>query len=117
MVIMSDIKIKRCPFCGGLPVKSSNDNGEGFMDAWIECVNIKCEINPHVSDPNMHSALEFWNQRHDDNLTNQVAELRAVVFEANKYLDINNLTTIGHGSNLHEWFKQALELTLKDGEL
>ena len=73
---MSDIKIKRCPFCGGLPVKSSNDNGEGFMDAWIECVNLKCEINPHVSDPNMHSALEFWNQRHDDNLTNQVAELR-----------------------------------------
>ena len=44
-----------------------------------------------------------------DTLIAQVAELRAVVYEANKYLDINNLTTIGHGSKLHEWFKQALE--------
>ena len=61
------------------------------------------------------AAVQAINQH--DTLINQVAELRAVVFEANKYLDINNLTTIGHGSNLHEWFKQALELTLKDGEL
>lgn len=49
-----------------------------------------------------------------DKLTQQVAELRAVVYEANKYLDINNPTTIGHGSNLHEWFKQALAETDKE---
>tara|TARA_R110002096_G_scaffold370010_2_gene563469 strand:- start:262 stop:651 length:390 start_codon:yes stop_codon:yes gene_type:complete len=45
----------------------------------------------------------------NEELTKQVAELRSVVYEANKYLDINNLTTIGSGSKLHEWFKQALK--------
>ena len=106
---MSDIKKVMGIFIP--PVYSSNHQGMqnalfdgnstviGIMDSKIEAEKLAEMINSH------------------DNLTNQVAELRAVVFEANKYLDINNLTTIGHGSNLHEWFKQALELTLKDGEL
>ena len=43
-----------------------------------------------------------------DGLTQQVAELRAVIIEANDYLNFNNLTSIGHGSGLHESFKYAL---------
>lgn len=44
-------------------------------------------------------------------LEKKVAELRAVISEANDYLNFNNLTTIGHGSGLHESFKHILLIT------
>jgi len=54
----------------------------------------------------MDAAAHAINQH--DKLAQQVAELRAVIIEANDYLNFNNLTSIGHGSGLHESFKYAL---------
>ena len=76
---MSDIKMKPCPFCGSAPVQSSSNNGEGFMDAWIECENNRCDINPSVSDPNLYTAIEMWNKRNNDTLVAQNLALKAAL--------------------------------------
>jgi hypothetical protein len=95
---MGRIDLCKCSECGG-----PRDNGW----ACDECGEGYCD--PITEDCHTEVAIRAINSH--DKLTAQVAELRAVVYEANKYLDINNLTTIGHGSKLHEWFKQALELS------
>lgn len=92
---MSDIKMAEL---FKLPISPIKGLGQTFIDRGLM-----------LCDAEADAACVAVNSH--DKLTAQVAELRAVVYEANKYLDINNLTTIGHGSNLHEWFKQALELS------
>lgn len=42
----------------------------------------------------------------------KVERLREVITEANDYMDTNHLTNIGHGSLLHEAFKDALAKTV-----
>ena len=106
---MSDIKMKPCPFCGSAPVQSSSNNGEGFMDAWIECENDKCDINPSVSDPNLYTAIEMWNKRNNDTLVAQNLALKAALAEAVDYLNTNKLTSIASGSKLHTKFNDVLE--------
>jgi hypothetical protein len=52
-----------------------------------------------------------WNERHGDAMQARIAELEALLKEADDYLNINTLTSIGSGSIIHSAFKQALEKT------
>jgi regulatory protein YycH of two-component signal transduction system YycFG len=44
-----------------------------------------------------------------DALTARVAELEAVIKEADEYLDYNDMTSIGSGSAIHMEFKKSTE--------
>lgn len=52
---------------------------------------------------------EFCSECKIDDLERQLAEARELVTEADEYLDTNELTTICHGSILHQKFKQLME--------
>ena len=52
---------------------------------------------------------EFCSECKIDDLERQLAEARELVTEADEYLDTNELTTICHGSILHQKFKQLKE--------
>jgi hypothetical protein len=62
-----------------------------------------CNVDPTPID------MEHWSTTHDRlmSIMREVEALRALCAEANKYLDTNNLTSIGHGSILHRKFSDA----------
>ena len=57
--IMSEDKLKPCPFCGGKPDGPGMADYDGFTEWWIECV--PCEI---IMDRFSKTDLvKAWNMR------------------------------------------------------
>ena len=61
---MNSLKIKPCPFCGGLP-----DIRYSFDTLLIECTNKKCKLQPstfmYVHTNNAEKLIKIWNKRKD----------------------------------------------------
>ncbi len=55
-------RIKRCPFCGAVPVVQPWHGGLG-RETLIECVECDCYVKPWTVGNTPEGALWRWNQR------------------------------------------------------
>jgi len=85
-----------------------------FLDNLMRIVNLRPPKTPQegigaVQDLITAIQVLQWKETRD---REAIETLRAVVGDADKYLDTNKLTTICSGSSLHTAFKDALEATI-----
>jgi len=87
-----------------------------FMDAdarrIVACVNalqgvpteqLESAVAAGITDVTHGNSISAWIE-----IKRQRDELLSLLKEASDYLDINNMTSIGHGSILHQKFREAL---------
>lgn len=59
-----EIKLERCPFCGGHAEMITTVDSEGDKVHGVRCINITCigsDIAPHFFD--LEQAVKAWNRR------------------------------------------------------
>ena len=69
---MSEIKLKPCPFCGGVVETYQLDYGRA--DHIIRCANKGCIIKPYGANPSFDTAIKAWNTRNPEE-TQMINEL------------------------------------------
>lgn len=55
----TNIRLKKCPFCGGTPIKIVDDETESFFG--IKCFN--CNGCISAEKETLNQAIEAWNKR------------------------------------------------------
>ena len=60
---MSEIKLKKCPFCGGKADITYHDDYYGHRYYWIECLECDCRTSDYEGFDGMDKAVEAWNTR------------------------------------------------------
>ena len=58
---MNEIKLKRCPFCGGKAFVRQNKDAMKTYSAY--CGNEDCSASPKVSAYGKEMAIQLWNTR------------------------------------------------------
>lgn len=83
---MNDLKLKACPFCGGIPEVVPWHGGEATK-VMIYCPHNQggehpCPVSPEVTGETLAEATDRWNTRpEEDELRRKLAEAIAVLEE------------------------------------
>lgn len=75
MIKVNEIKLKPCPFCGGVAKVTEDNTIENIPQYQIRCKNISCTIRPKTNwCIDKTEALTHWNTRKPmDNIIEEVA--------------------------------------------
>lgn len=100
------MKLKSCPFCGGLPVICHSQTGESAGGVFIECT--KCKASSVTMFPEKCDVdallVERWNERYvESRIVREHREMKERLNEIEEILDDGNgkpLRWRGSGENI-----------------
>jgi len=106
-------ELKPCPFCGGKAEETQT--GDNYVI--VRCSTLYCQPNPSAvcyKDDNGDYDFYPWNNRHDDALVKQVAELRELLADTKRIIETSSAIADTVWFNDHTTLCDKIELTLSE---
>ena len=60
---MSDERLRKCPFCGGVPIVFESSNGPFAFGKYVVCGKCGCQTLLYTGKDAEEKAIESWNNR------------------------------------------------------